>query len=153
MPNRRGLITMTDEESQSFLVHQKTMSVATTGADGRPHLVAMWYCFMDMTLCFWTFSKSQKAVNLRRDPRLTILVESGETYETLRGVELYCTAQLVEDQEVIRRIGGLLFEKYVGGENQSAKDDFLSTSTKRVGVLLQIDKQITWDHTKLGGVY
>lgn len=153
MPNRREFITMSEEESQSFLVHQKTMSVATTGLDGRPHLVAMWYCFMDATLCFWTFSKSQKAVNLRRDPRLTILVESGETYETLRGIEIYCTAQLVEDQEIVRRIGGLLFEKYVGEVNQTAKEAFLSTASKRVGVLLQIEKQVTWDHTKLSGVY
>jgi nitroimidazol reductase NimA-like FMN-containing flavoprotein (pyridoxamine 5'-phosphate oxidase superfamily) len=81
------------------------MSVATVGPDGRPHLVAMWYGFIDGAPAFWTYAKAQKIVNLRRDPRLTCMVEDGSAYNELRGVELVADAQLIEDAERVLAFG------------------------------------------------
>ena len=64
----------------------------------------MWYGFTpDGRLGFETFAKSQKIQNLRRDPRITALVEDGDVYEQLRGVELVGTAEVTEDPGVLCR--------------------------------------------------
>ena len=84
--SRRNLINMTSEEIQSFLQEQRTLQVATIDHDGYPHLVAMWYILHEGKVVFWTYARSQKAVNLRRDPRLTCLAETGQRYEPLRVV-------------------------------------------------------------------
>ena len=108
MPSRRSDITMTAAEVDAFLDEQRVLNVATIGATGHPHLVAMWYAVRDGEVVFWTFGKSQKVVNLRRDPKMTGLVEAGETYNELRGVELVGTARLVENYDEILEIGKLV---------------------------------------------
>src|SRR5689334_3004870 len=103
MPSRRDLIKMTSAEADAFLTGRHSMSVATVGAEGRIHLVAMWYGFLDGAPAFWTYGRSQKIVNLRRDPRLTCLVETGETYDTLKGVELVGRGEVIDDPTVVQR--------------------------------------------------
>lgn len=88
---------MTDEERAEFLGGRRTMQVATHGADGTIHLVAMWYGFDGERPAFETFARSQKVLNLRRNPNLTVLVEDGDTYETLRGVQIVGRAELIEE--------------------------------------------------------
>ena len=83
MPKRRDAIKMTDDEIRQFLREQKVMNIATINPDGNVHLVAMWYAFRGDNPAFETFAKSQKVQNLRRDPRITALVEDGETYNCL----------------------------------------------------------------------
>src|SRR5680860_1689977 len=97
--SRQDQIRMTDEEVLDFLSGRHTMNVASIGRDGQPHLVAMWYGFHDGAPAFWTYGKSQKVVNLRRDPRLTCLVEEGSAYKDLVGVELIGTGTILEDRE------------------------------------------------------
>ena len=89
----------------AFLDEQRVLNVATIGVSGHPHLVAMWYTMLDGRPAFWTFAKSQKVVNIRRDPKITGLVESGDSYNELRGVELVGTARLLEDYDEILDIG------------------------------------------------
>jgi len=84
--NQRAQIVLTDDEREALLAGSRSMTMATVGPDGQPHLVAMWFAVIDGDICFETKSKSQKAVNLRRDPRISVLVEDGQTYEDLRGV-------------------------------------------------------------------
>src|ERR1700736_1098684 len=103
--NRRDLIRMNDEEIRAFLEEQRILQVATIGKDGWPHLVAMWYVLINDQVVFWTYAKSQKAVNLRRDPRLTCLVEAGERYEELRGVQIKGQAVMSDDPETVLRVG------------------------------------------------
>src|SRR5579864_214987 len=103
--NRRDQIRMSDAEIRAFLEEQRTLQVATIGKDGWPHLVAMWYVLIDDQLVFWTYAKSQKAVNLRRDARLTCLVESGVRYDELRGVQIKGRATLDDDRANVQRIG------------------------------------------------
>src|SRR5207344_3537077 len=97
MAGRRDQITMAADEIEGYLDAQRTLQVASINADGTPHLVAMWYARHDGDIAFWTYGKSQKIVNLRRDPRLTVLVATGEVYEQLKGVSIQGQAELIED--------------------------------------------------------
>ncbi|MDZ7732092.1 MAG: pyridoxamine 5'-phosphate oxidase family protein [Acidimicrobiia bacterium] len=97
--SRRDLIRMTEAEIEEFLGGRHTMNIATFGPDGNIHLVAMWYGFLDGQPAFETFAKSQKVKNLRRNPEITVLVEDGETYDELRGVEMVGRAEIFDDPE------------------------------------------------------
>src|SRR3954453_5804050 len=119
--NQRSQITMTDAEITAFLDESRTINIATLGATGLPHLVAMWYAVIDGKVWFETKAKSQKAVNLRRDPRLTCLVEDGLTYDTLRGVSLEGTAEIVEDPEALWAVGVNVWERYNGPYSEEVK--------------------------------
>src|SRR3954452_18830607 len=101
MPSRRDLIRMTDDEVEEFLSGRHVMNIATFGPDGNIHLVAMWYGFIGPNPAFETFAKSQKVLNLRRDPRITVLIEDGEQYEELRGVEIVGHAVIHEDETTL----------------------------------------------------
>src|SRR5258708_31880488 len=95
--NRRDLIRMNDEEIWALLEQQRTVQVASIDDDGWPQLVAMWYRLINDEVVFWTYAKSQKAVNLRRDARFTCLVEAGERYDELRGVQIKGRAMISDD--------------------------------------------------------
>jgi len=150
----RDKIRMTEAEIDAFLEEQRTMSVATIGADGRPHVVAMWYAFVDGALCFWTFAKSQKVVNLRRDNRLTCLVEDGDVYANLRGVELVARAHISDDEDEVLKFGVTESARY---QNLPVNDAMIAAvkkmANKRVVVRLEIERVVSWDHRKLSGGY
>ena len=82
MPSRRDLARMSDDEVAAFLDEERVLNVATIGPSGHPHVVAMWFAVRDGSPVFWTFGKSQKVTNLRRDPKITALVEAGDVYES-----------------------------------------------------------------------
>jgi PPOX class probable F420-dependent enzyme len=151
--SRRELIKMSPEEVDEFLSGRRTMNVATIGPSGHPHLVAMWYGFLDSKPAFWTYARSQKVVNLRRDPRLTCLVEDGDRYEELRGVELVGTGTIVEDREKVMELGENIYERYFGPVDDSSRPVIAQMGAKRVAVQIQVSRVVSWDHRKLGGVY
>ena len=152
MPNVRDMIKMTPEEVDAFLRERHSMSVATIGADGRPHVVAMWYGFLDGAPAFETYRKSQKVVNLHRDPRMTCLVEDGDRYETLRGVELVATGTVIDDQDALRTIARSLFERYETGFGPDQGEEYISFMVaKRVAVRVDIEEVVSWDHRKIAG--
>jgi PPOX class probable F420-dependent enzyme len=155
VPSRRDQITMTPAEIEAYLDDQRILNVATIGPTGHPHLVAMWFALVDGKPAFWTFAKSQKVVNIRRDPRITGLVESGDAYDELRGVELVGTALLIEDHDRILEIGTAVGLKYTGeAATSSAGRAFLeSQATKRIGVVIDVERTVSWDHRKLAGGY
>lgn len=155
MAGKRSQIEMTPEEIGAYLDEVRVMNIATISPSGHPHLVAMWYAMVDGKPAFWTFGKSQKIMNIRRDPRITALVESGEAYSELRGVELVGTARIVEDVEEIVRIGATVAERYNGPAAVSAPAmEFIrKQAQKRLGVVIDVEKTVSWDHTKLGGAY
>jgi general stress protein 26 len=153
MPSRRSTITMSDEEIVAYLEDQKVLNVATIGPTGHPHVVAMWFVVLDGKPAFWTFGKSQKVMNIRRDPKITGLVESGESYNELRGVELVGTARLIEDYESIRDLGIRVSTKYGGPPSDAAMPFIEKQAQKRIGVVIDVDSVVSWDHTKLAGAY
>jgi len=152
--SRRDQIRMTDAEVDAFIEQQRTMAVATIGRDGRPHLVAMWYAILDGIPCFWTFAKSQKVVNLRRDPRITCLLEDGDEYSELRGVELVGHAEMTDDEDEVLRFGVAQWERYQGVKvNDALLPAVKKMAAKRVVVRIMVDRVVSWDHRKLGGAY
>lgn len=148
--NERSKITFTDEEVAQFLEEQRVANIATIGPNGMPHLVAMWYAVVDGDIWFETKAKSQKVVNLRRDPRISCLVEAGHTYDKLRGVELEGTAEIVEDPDAIWAVGVSVWERYNGPYSEEVKPFVEVMLNKRVAVRLRAERTRTWDHRKLG---
>jgi PPOX class probable F420-dependent enzyme len=152
--SRRDQIRMTDAETRAFLEAGKDLQVASINADGTPHLVTMWYELDGDDICFWTYGKSQKVVNLRRDPRLSVLVATGETYEELRGVSIGGHAEIVDTQPEVLSFGLVLFAKYWGpADDELVRAGVEAQATKRVVVRVKPDTTVTWDHAKLAGVY
>src|SRR5580698_2768409 len=92
--NQRSQITLTADEIGELLSGVRSLTMASIGPDGQPHLVAMWFAVLDGDICFETKAKSQKAVNLRRDPRITCLAEDGDVYDELRGVAVEGRAEV-----------------------------------------------------------
>jgi len=148
--NQRAQIVLTDEEVEQLLAGSRTMTMATIATDGRPHLVAMWYALIDGDICFETKAKSQKAVNLRRDPRITCLVEDGTTYEDLRGAAIEGTAEVTDDADLLWRIGVNIWERYYGAYTDELKPMVEAMLNKRVAVRVKADRVRSWDHRKLG---
>lgn len=79
---------MTPEEIDAFLAGQRTCRVATVSPDGRPHAGALWYVWDGTSLWLYSIVRSRRWADLRRDPRIAVLVDAGEEYGELRGVEL-----------------------------------------------------------------
>src|SRR6476619_2595771 len=110
--NQRAVIKMTPAEVEAFLNERRSMTMSTISPDGSIHSVAMWYGFLEGAVAFETKAKAQKVRNLRRDPRLTCLVEAGDTYDQLRGVSLIGTGEIVEDPDRLWELGVSVFERY-----------------------------------------
>lgn len=153
MPSRRAEIALTDDEVEAFLRARHTAVLCTVGPDGLPDPVGMWYVVgaggaLEMT----TYRRSQKVVNLRRDPRAVVLVEDGATYDELRGVQLTCRAEVVEDTgrvldtivAVARRYSGLT-DEHVPAAREAARGQ----AAKRVLLRLLPRRTVSWDHRKL----
>ncbi|WP_306362570.1 pyridoxamine 5'-phosphate oxidase family protein [Nocardia sp. CC227C] len=148
--NQRAAIVMTDQEITDFLARSRIATLATLGPTGMPHLTAMWYGLIDGQIWFETKAKSQKAVNLRRDPRVTVLVEAGDTYDQLRGVSIEGRAEIVDDPEALFRVGVSVWERYTGPYSEDMKPFVEQMLNKRVAVRLVPDRVRSWDHRKLG---
>ena len=154
-------ITMNEAEIQDFLSSgAKVLQVATLGKDGSPHLAPMWFVTDDGKVVFRSFTKSQKIVNLMRDPRLTVLAEAGDAYAELQGVMIKGTARLVTDPEYVLKIYGGLAARYpmVGDTPVDLDDEALEAAfgrfaPKNTAVIVQPTRITSWDHTKLGGAY
>ncbi|CAN5602446.1 PPOX class F420-dependent oxidoreductase [soil metagenome] len=144
---------MTDGEIRQYLDEQRILNVATLGPSGHPHLVAMWYALIDGKVQFWTFAKSQKIVNLRRDPKMTGLVESGDSYNELKGVELVGNGRVIDDFDQIMRLGVELAVRYNGPAAASgeAKVFIEGQARKRLVVEFDVEQMVSWDHSKISG--
>jgi PPOX class probable F420-dependent enzyme len=154
MASRRDQIMMTPEEVEAFLDSEKTLQVASINSDGTPHLVAMWFARHDGAIAFWTYAKSQKVVNVRRDPRLTVMVESGDKYEELKGVTLYGRARVIDDLDEVFAFGDNVYERYWGPiDNDMVREGVRAMGRKRVVIVVDVEKTLSWDHSKLGGAY
>lgn len=144
---------MSDAEVEEFLAGRHTMNVASFNHDGTIHLVAMWYAVIDGDPVFWTFGKSQKIRNLQRDPRTTLLVEAGDEYAELIGVEMVGRATVMTDHAAIMEIGEAVYERYLGEVTDEVRPFIELTGAKRFGVRVELDRVVSWDHKKLDGAY
>ena len=148
--NQRAQITMTDEEVAAFIEQHRTATMATVGPSGQPHLVAMWYAVIDGVIWFETKGRAQKVVNLRRNDRITVSIEDGQTYDQLRGVSIEGRGVIVEDPDEIWAVGVSVFERYTGPYTEEMKPFVEVMLNKRVAVRVDVERIRTWDHRKLG---
>jgi PPOX class probable F420-dependent enzyme len=149
--DRRRQIRMSEAEQAAFLNAQRTVTCATIGPGGRPHLVALWFVPAGGgRLDCWTYAASQKARNLERDPRATLLTEAGTTYQELRGVSLECDAELVRDPELVLDIGVALAVRHGAAAGPALRSALAPQAAKRVGVRFHPTRVSSWDHRKLG---
>jgi PPOX class probable F420-dependent enzyme len=150
--NQRSQIVMSDEEIAAFLEQSRTASMVTIGPGGMPHVVAMWYGLIDGKIYFETKGKSQKVQNLRRDPRIVVAVEAGDTYDQLRGVSVEGEAVLIEDTTADEywAAGISLFERYQGEYSEEMHPFVEMMMNKRVAVRVEPTRVRSWDHRKLG---
>ena len=152
---------MTPLETQTFLAEPRTLQVSTMGPDGFPHLAPMWYLIHEGKVAFRSFSKSQKIVNLMRDPRITVLAEQGTSYAELRGVMIKGRARLISNRATLLDWYGQIAARYpfFGDEPTPllAADDLESAFgryvEKNTGVIVDPIKVVSWDHRKLAGAY
>jgi general stress protein 26 len=166
--SRREQIRMSDTEAAAFLAGERTVTCATVGPRGWPHLMPLWYVLRDSPdgqpgprVWAWTYAASQKVRNLERDPRATLQVEAGEAYAELRGVMLECEARIHRDVETVAPLGEAIMLRNsvprgsapsleLAGEARAAME---AQAVKRVGLEFVELRRATWDHRKLGGVY
>jgi PPOX class probable F420-dependent enzyme len=145
----RAAIRMTDAEATAFLDEERTVVCATLGRDGWPHLMPLWYVVRDGELWSWTYGRSQKAVNLERDPRCSLQVEAGLAYDELRGVLLRCEAVIHRDLDTVAALGADLAARYSGeGLTPGHEGAMREQAPKRVALQFREVGRATWDHRK-----
>ncbi len=155
MPNPRAHLILTDAEQAELLREARILQVASINHDGTPHLVPMWFeTDDDGVIVFTTYATSQKVLNLDRDPRITVLAETGTAYNELRGVSIDARAEIVRDPRVTARVLALVGAKYGGrprpGRPATPPSDLPAQAYKRVTVRVHPLRVRTWDHRKLG---
>ena len=147
----RARAAMTADETLELLTSARKTHLATINRDGTPHVVTMFYALRDERITFWTYRASQKARNLARDPRLTCLVETGEDYFSLRGVQVNGIAHLIEDPAGVAAVGRLVAEGPLGVAADVVDGYIEHAARKRVAYVVEPVRVISWDHRKLGG--
>jgi PPOX class probable F420-dependent enzyme len=147
--SERARAAMTPDEVTAVLAESRKVQLATINRDGTPHLVTMFYVLRGGLITFWTYRTSQKARNLARDPRLTCLVEDGEEYFELRGVQVRGVAQRIDDPAAVAEIGGLIATRLTGVPTDSLGDYVMQAARKRVAYAVQPQRVSSWDHRKL----
>ena len=150
--SRRAEITMTDDEVGEYLAAAKTMILATIGPDGVPDPVGMWFVLVEGEIWMRTYARSQKVTNIRRYPRVSALVEDGEHYAELRGVQLTGHLEISEDVDRICDIAAALLVKYEGlnaADVPAVREAYRPTAVKQVAMRLVTERTVSWDHSKL----
>jgi PPOX class probable F420-dependent enzyme len=149
----RDRITLTEAEQRELLEAARVLQVASIGPDGRPHLVPMWFVHDDDgLLAFTTYGAAQKVKNLERDPRVTVLAETGTAYNELRGISIDGRAEIVRDPPRTARVLQLVGARY-GDRPRPDPDPSLDpppAAYKRVTVRIHPERIRSWDHRKLG---
>jgi len=145
---------MTPEEVETFLARPLTGALSTLDRDGAPHAAGMWFVADDDAIRMWTYAKSQKTVNLRRDPRAALLVEEGVAYSELRGVLIRGRVELLDSFDEIKAIGVRLYEIYTQPRiglpvEGAALAEIERQAKKRIGIALPRTDIASWDHSKL----
>jgi PPOX class probable F420-dependent enzyme len=149
MSKQRDLVSMNAGEVASFLATSRKVQLGTLNPDGSVHLVTMFYGLVDERIAFWTYRTSQKALNLARDPRITCLVEDGDDYFELRGVQVRGTVRVLTEFEQVLEIGKLVAGGMAGASSEEVNAYVAQAARKRYGYVVEPSRVVSWDHRKL----
>jgi PPOX class probable F420-dependent enzyme len=154
--SRRDQIKLSEDEQLELLESERVAVVTSNGPRGWPHSMPLWYVVRDGEIWIWTYAKSQKVKNLERDPRATILVETGFEYQELRGVQIEAEAELIRDPGRVVEYAKEMTVRYSDGI-ESVEGDAAAAleaqAPKRVAIRFEPKRVASWDHRKLGGTY
>jgi PPOX class probable F420-dependent enzyme len=156
MPSRRDQIKLTDEEQRDLIESERIVVVSSLGPRGWPHVMPLWYVPRDGDVWIWTYAKSQKVKNLERDPRATLLIETGSEYTELRGVQIEAEAELIRNLDLIVDYAKEMTIRYSEGIESVEGDaaaGLRAQAPKRVAIHFHPQRVASWDHGKLGGTY
>ena len=149
----RNKIKMSEKELSTFLQKQISLQIGTINKDGSPHLTTMWYFYDSENFIFHTYTKSQKIINLQRDPRITLLTEAGSQYSDLQGIIVYGNAEIIngkDNLEEVVRYMEIVGEKYIKDKDGAQYIEGMKLQApKRSVVIVKPSKFISWDHTKI----
>ena len=156
MGSRRAEIELSEAERRELIDSERIVSVASFGPRGWPHLMPLWYVPRDGEIWIYTYAKSQKVRNLERDPRATLMIETGHEYLELRGVEIEAEAEIHRDLEAVLALAKEITVRYAAG-TESVEGDAAAAlevqARKRAAVRFRPIRVASWDHRKLGGAY
>jgi PPOX class probable F420-dependent enzyme len=149
--NRRQQIRLTPDEQAAFFRECRKAALATIGPDGFPHVVAMNYFARDGAFYMTSYGKAQKVLNIRRNPRVALMVEAGDEYAELRGVMIRGRCEILEDEASVRAV----FEGRTAAQASPppVQPGAQASAPKRVVLKIIPEKVVSWDHRKLGGRY
>ena len=151
MAAKRRSIKFTPEEQEAFLARNQKCALATLDKDGFPHVVAMNYYYTDGIFYMTSYGKAQKVINVRRNPKVSLMVETGKVYNELQGVLIRGNCEIIEDASQVkvsfRRMGE------VQGGRSGVPGEASASMPKRVVLKIVPAKITSWDHSKLGGKY
>jgi PPOX class probable F420-dependent enzyme len=153
---QRDAISLTPAECREYIAAARTLTLCSNGPQGYPHAVAMWFVVDDDgTVWMTTYRKAQKAVNVERDPKVALHIESGQTYDTLKGVLIRGDAEVVRDEEIIFQTLRRVHQKMSGAFPAAAgvEEVMRWQARKRVALKITPRRISSWDHAKLGGKY
>jgi PPOX class probable F420-dependent enzyme len=156
MPSRRDQIKLTDDEQRELIENERIVVVSSLGPRGWPHVMPLWYIPRDGEIWIWTYAKSQKVKNLERDPRATLLIETGVEYGELRGVQIEAEAEIIRDLDEIVEYAKEMTIRYSEGIESVEGDaaaGLRAQAPKRVAIRFHPKRVASWDHRKLGGTY
>ena len=149
--NRRQQIQLTPDEQAAFFRERKKAALATIDKDGFPHVVAMNYFVRDGAFYMTSYGKAQKVVNVRRNPRVALMIESGDTYPELRGVMIRGHCEILEGDEAVR--AAFEARQEAQANPSPVQPGAVASAPKRVVLKIVPEKVVSWDHRKLGGKY
>ena len=144
---RRRQITLSEAEQAEFLAANRKAALATLDKDGFPHLVAMTYGVKDGVYYMTSYAKAQKVVNVRRDPKVGLMIEAGVSYGELKGVMVRGLCEIIEGEDAVRDAWAI-----ISGSTPRRRETN-DSAAKRVVLKVVPHRVVSWDHTKLGGRY
>jgi PPOX class probable F420-dependent enzyme len=150
---RRDAIQMTPQARDEFLRDTRTIVLSSIDRHGYPHAVAMWYVIDNGCALMTTYAKSQKTLNLQRNPKVALMAESGTTYDTLKGVLIRGRAELIYDVDACVQTLTRIHQKMMGAMPEGIEEALKQQARKRVLIKVIPEHVSSWDHSKLGGTY
>jgi PPOX class probable F420-dependent enzyme len=151
----RAEIQLSEDEQRELIESERIVVVSSLGKRGWPHSMPLWYVPRSGEIWIYTYAKSQKVRNLERDPRATLLIETGHEYAELRGMEIEAEAEIHRDIDTVFELAKDLTSRYAGGAqvDETAAEALRAQAQKRVAIRFEPKRVATWDHRKLGGRY
>ena len=149
--NTRPDIRLTAEEQAAYLRANRKCALATLDQDGFPHVTAMNFVMRDGAFYMTSYGKAQKVVNIQRNPKTAIMVETGSMYAELKGVMVRGECQIIDSEDAVHQVWAWSAEER--GETYKRPAGASSSAPKRVVLKIVPEKTISWDHSKLGGRY